>query len=74
MTVIQEKMAILPSPTFDDPQEKSLYELLEQEVSLDISSIEDTLGMDIATIAFRLSMMEVRGIISMNIDGSYGVR
>lgn len=60
------------TPKFDDSLEKSIYELLVLEV-LDISSIEDKLGIDIATIAFKLSIMEVRGIIEMTIDGSYKV-
>lgn len=73
MTVIQNKIEVLPTPKFDDSVEKSIYELLRSE-PLDISSIEDRLGIDISTIAFKLSMMEVRGILEMNIDGSYKIR
>ena len=70
MTLVTESKRITNTPKFDDPLEKSIYELLGSQ-SLNISSIEDALGMDIATIAFKLSMMEVRGIVEMNIDGSY---
>lgn len=73
MTVINEKIDVIMPPAFDDPTEQTLYELLSDE-SLDISSIEDRLGIDIATIAFRLSMMEVRGIVEMGIDGGYRVK
>lgn len=62
-----------PAPKFDDPTEKSIYELLVLE-ALDISSIEDRLGEDISTIAFKLSMMEVRGIIEMGMDGNYHIK
>lgn len=72
MTVVGEKITILTSPVFDDPIEKILYELLVSE-PFSISSLEDKTGIDISTIAFKLSMMEVRGIIRMHIDGSYGI-
>jgi DNA processing protein len=72
ITAIDGKKTPLPLPLFDDAIERSIYELLGTE-SLDISSIEDTLGIDISTIAFKLSMMEVRGIVGMNSDGSYKI-
>jgi len=73
LTVTDGKIEIVSAPKFDDPLEHSIYELLEKE-PLDISSISDILGMDIATIAFKLSMMEVRGVVDMNMNGSYEVR
>lgn len=73
MTIIQDKLVVLPTPKFDDPTEKSIYELLHGG-PLDVSSIEDKLEIDIATIAFKLSMMEVRGVVEMTIDGRYRVK
>ncbi len=59
--------------TCNDPVEKSLYELL-MKGSYNISDMEDILGLDIAIISFKLSMMEVRGIIHMGMDGSYNIK
>ncbi len=73
MTVVDNEIKVQPTLVFDDITEQTLYEALKTE-SLDISSLEDKLGIDISTIAFKLSMMEVRGIIEMNIDGSYRVK
>ncbi len=73
MTVVDNEIKVQPTIVFDDEAEQTLYEALKVE-SLDISSLEDKLGIDISTIAFKLSMMEVRGIIEMNIDGSYRVK
>ncbi|MDD2917292.1 MAG: DNA-processing protein DprA [Candidatus Gracilibacteria bacterium] len=70
--VQKEAPTVIPV-LFDDAGEKNIYELLRVE-PLDISSIEDHLGEDITTIAFKLSMMEVRGIIEMGLDGRYGVK
>ena len=59
--------------TCNDPVEKSLYELL-MKGAYNISDMEDILGLDIAIISFKLSMMEVRGIIHMGMDGSYNIK
>lgn len=60
-------------PKIDDPLEASIYELIRFE-PLDISSIGDRTGVDISMIACKLSMMEVHGIVEMNIDGSYSIK
>lgn len=57
-------------PKLDDPVERSIYELIESD-PLDASSISDRLDIDIATVAFKLSMMEVAGTVEMALDGSY---
>ena len=51
---------------FDDATEERIYELLRSE-SLDASSVADRLSLDIAIVAFKLSMMEVNGIVEMGI-------
>jgi len=65
----QTKSAI----TFDDAIEEAIYTLLSSE-SLDASAIGEKLTINITTIAFRLSMMEVKGLIEMGIGGEYEVR
>ncbi len=70
LTVMDNVLQVAVSPKFEDPLEQAIYELLAKE-PLDVSSIEDTLGADIATIAFKLSMMEVRGIVEMDMSGNY---
>jgi DNA processing protein len=70
MIISKEDLLIKNIPSFDDPIETSIYELLGVE-SMSISSIEDVLNIDISTIAFKLSMMEVRGIVEMGMDGGY---
>lgn len=72
ITVIEKEIGILRTPILVDPIEKSIYELLIAR-PLDISSLEDILGHDISTIAVKVSIMEVHGIIDMNIDGSYRI-
>ena len=73
LTVTDNILRVVSSPIFEDPTEKAIYELLRKE-PLDVSSIEDTLGSDIATIAFKLSMMEVRGIVEIDMSGNYRTR
>lgn len=73
ITVVQEDLAVKNTPKFDDPLEASIYELLGQE-SLDISSIGDRLGAGISEVSCKLSLMEVRGIVEVNIQGSYEVK
>ncbi|MDD5198013.1 MAG: DNA-processing protein DprA [Candidatus Gracilibacteria bacterium] len=73
ITIERENKELIHVRKFDDPLEESIYRLIESE-PLDISSIENRLGMDIATIAFKLSIMEVHGIVKMNIDGSYNIK
>ena len=73
MTVIDNNISLVIPKKFDDPIEQALYELL-WEGSRTISSIEDVLDIDVATIAFKLSMMEVCGVIKMEMDGSYSIR
>lgn len=68
-----EQSENLKLATFDDPTEASIHELLLAE-SLDASSLSDRLNIDISTIAFKLSMMEVRGVIEMGIGGGYEMR
>ncbi|EKD30491.1 MAG: hypothetical protein ACD_78C00036G0003, partial [uncultured bacterium (gcode 4)] len=64
---------ITDTPKFGDPLEASIYELIKFE-PLDISSLGDKTGIDISMIACKLSMMEVHGIVEMNIDGSYSIK
>lgn len=61
------------SVTFDDAVEESIYTLLKSE-PLDASVVSNQLGLDIATVAFKLSMMEVRWLVEMGIGGGYEVR
>lgn len=67
----KEKVTKHPKP--EDPLEGSIYELLESE-PLDVSSISERLDTDIATVSFKLSMMEVGGIVEMALDGRYGIK
>lgn len=73
LTVADNTLQVVTSPTFEDATEKAIYHLLAQE-PLDVSSIEDTLGTDIAIITFKLSIMEVRGVIEMDMSGNYRTR
>lgn len=58
---------------FTDEIESSIYSLL-QDSPLDASAIAESLSLDIGTLAYRLSMMEVKGMIEMGIGGRYEVR
>ena len=53
---------------FADEIESSIYSLL-QDSPLDASAIAESLSLDIGTLAYRLSMMEVKGMIEMGIGG-----
>lgn len=57
--VVKPATAQKNTPHFEDETEERIYSLLAGE-SLDPSSVADRLGIDIATVSFRLSMMEVR--------------
>lgn len=70
ITVITERKRVTDIPKFNDPLEASIYELIKFE-SLDISSIGDRLGLDTSMIAYKLSIMEVHGIVEMTMDGGY---
>lgn len=71
-TSTQGNIVVKKIPKFDDPIEASIYEILKTE-SMSISSMEDILNADVSIIAFKLSMMEVRGIVEMGMDGNYHV-
>lgn len=73
VTIAVKSGEMTPPPNLGDPLERSIYELIESD-PLDASSISDRLDIDIATVSFKLSMMEVVGIVEMALDGSYGVR
>lgn len=70
ITILTPSKILPNTPKFDDLIEASIYELLTNE-SLDISTIADQLDMDTATIAGRLSMMEVHGTVEITVDGNY---
>lgn len=71
VTIAMKNEKTAAPPKLDDPLERSIYELIRSE-PLDASSISDRLDIDIATVAFKLSMMEVAGMAEMALDGSYG--
>lgn len=59
--------------TFDDAIEEAIYTLLSGE-PLDASAIGEKLTINITTVAFKLSMMEVKWLVEMGIGGEYEVR
>ena len=70
--ILSENNNSVRTPKFHDSTEEFIYKLLKEE-PLDISSLGNKLDIDIAVIAGKLSMMEIHGMIEMNIDGSYRI-